>query len=201
MMKIIKNLLFITLLLATFQSCRTIREVKNFAKSEFRIQNVDKMNLGEVDLKNIQGFADLGLRDAAQLGLALKNKTLPLNLTYIIEVRNPNDKTAALEKLDWVLELDKTDILSGTSNDRIEVAPNGGTASFPISMGLNAAELLNKESLNSMINLLAAIKGDNQEDSRLRLKVKPRFRIAGMTMSLGFIKVGKTFESSKEEIK
>ena len=68
-------------------------------------------------------------------------------------------------------------------------------------MGLNAAELLNKESLNSMINLLSAIKGDNQEQSRLRLKVKPRFKIAGMTMSLGYIKVGKTFEASKEEVK
>jgi LEA14-like dessication related protein len=200
-MKTVKNLLLLTLILATFQSCRTIREIKNFAKSEFRIQNIDKMNLGQVDLKNVQGFSDLGLKDAAQLGLALKNKNLPLNLTYIIEVRNPNDKTAALEKLDWVLELDQTDILNGTSNDRIEVAPNGGTASFPISMGLNAAELLNKESLNSMINLLSAIKGDNQEQSRLRLKVKPRFKIAGMTMSLGYIKVGKTFEASKEEVK
>lgn len=200
-MRTLRNLLLLTLILATFQSCRTIRELKSFAKSEFRIQNVDKLDVGSVDLKNVAGFSDLGLRDAAQLGLALKNKNLPLNLTYIIEVRNPNDKTAALEKLDWVLELDKTDILNGTSNDRIEVAPNGGTASFPLSMSLNIAEFLNKESINSAVNLLAAIKGDNQEESRLRLKVKPRFKIAGITMSLGFIKVGKTFEASREEVK
>lgn len=201
-MKTLSKILVLFLLLGLFQSCRTIREASNFAKSEFRIKDIQQLNLGNVDLKNINALSDLKLQDAAQLGLALKNKNLPLNLTYIIEVRNPNEKTAALEKLDWVLELDNTDLISGTSNDRVEVAPNGGVTSFPLSMGLNAGEMLGKESIQSMVNLLAAIKGDNQDQSRLRLKIKPRFRIAGIRIGYpGFIKVGKTFDASKEEVK
>ncbi|MDX2301332.1 MAG: hypothetical protein NW226_00975 [Microscillaceae bacterium] len=190
-----------TLFLAGFMlnSCQTIRELKAFAKSEFRIKEINTLNLGEIDLLRINSFSDLNLSDAAKLGLAFKSGALPLNITFNIEVRNPNDQLAAMEKLDWILEVDQTDFVNGTTNERVEVPANGGLANFPISTSFDVRKALNKESINSLVNLVAAIKGDNMEQSRIRLKVKPRFKIAGITMAYpGFIKLGKTFESSKE---
>ncbi|NJL13715.1 MAG: hypothetical protein HC913_12400 [Microscillaceae bacterium] len=198
-MKKTRNLLFLALLLGAFAGCRTIREIKNFAKSEFRIKEIDRLFLGDVNLRDVQALSDLNLSDAARLGKAYQSGNLPLSITYLVEIRNPNDQTGALEKTDWILELDETDLVTGTTSQRVEVAPNGGLGILPITVSTDVRELLKKESLASMVNLMAAIKGDNQEQSRFRLKIKPRFIIAGITIGWpGYIKVGKTFESSRE---
>lgn len=158
------------------------------------------MDLANKNLLNVNSFSDVSVVDLAQLGLAFKSGNLPLKISFNIEAQNPNEKLAALEKLDWILEVDKTDYLKGTTNERFEIAPNGGVNTLPITTSLDIREALGKESIKSIINLVAAVKGDNQEQSRIRLKIKPRFKIAGITMAYpGFIKLGKTFEESKIE--
>ena len=196
----VKVFLSLFVVIGVLNSCRTFRELKALTKCEFRIKEINTLNLGQVDLLRINGFSDLNLGDAAKLGLAYKSGSLPLNITFNIEARNPNDKLAAMEKLDWILEVDQSNFLNGTTNQRVEVPINGGKADFPITTSFDVRQALDKESINSLVNLIAAIKGDNVEQSRIRLKIKPRFKIAGLTMSYpGYIKLGKTFESSKIE--
>ena len=196
----VKVFLSLFLLVGILNSCRTIRELKALSKCEFRIKEINTLNLGAVDLLRINGFSDLNLGDAAKLGLAYKSGSLPLNITFNIEARNPNEKLAAMEKLDWILEVDKTNFLNGTTNQRVEVPINGGVANFPITTSFDIRKALDKESVNSLVNLISAVKGDNMEESRIRLKIKPRFKIAGITMGYpGYIKLGKTFSSKAEE--
>ncbi|NJO03912.1 MAG: hypothetical protein HC880_21550, partial [Bacteroidia bacterium] len=172
-MRILKITLLSLVLLTLVSGCRTIRELTAFTRCDFRVADIARLNLGNVNLLNINNLDDVNLADAAKLALAFKNGSLPLDLTFNIEARNPNDQTAALEKLDWILEVDNNDMVSGTSNDRIEVAPNGGTTTFPISTGLDIRKVLEKESLKSIVNLVAGIKGNNMDDSRIRLKNSP----------------------------
>lgn len=190
------SLYFIVIIFFVISSCRTIRELKYFSKCEFRQDKISKADLGKVNLLDVNSFQDLGIVKAGQLALDFKTGKLPLTLTYMLEVRNPNDKTAAMEKLDWILEVDKQQVLNGTTSQRVEVTPNGGTASFPLSISLNVREVLSKKSLESIVNLVGGIKGTNEDDTGIRLKIKPRFKIFGATMAYpGYIKVGKTFRT------
>ncbi len=186
---------FLCLCLA-LQSCKTIRELVAFSKSEFRLDKVTNLNMNGINLLNINSFSDINLADVAKLGLAFKNGSLPLNLTFNIEARNPNESTAALETVNWILELDDNEILNGTSSDRVEVAPNGGVTSFPISTNLDVKKVLSGESLKSIVNIVSAVKGDNPEESRIRLKIKPSVRVLGTRVGYpGYIKLGKTFKA------
>lgn len=197
--KFIKSSFYI-LLGCTLLSCQTIRELKNFAKCEFRIKEITELRMSGIDLTRISSISEISLIDIGKLGVAFANGSLPLNISFDVEVKNSNDKLAAMEQLDWALAIDRKDYLNGTTNERVEVAPNGGLASFPIKTSLDIRKILDKESLDSILNLIAAFSGKNDEKSRLALKIKPRFRIAGVRMGYpGYIRLGKTFESSQQE--
>lgn len=197
-MKNLKNIFCCLALLFLFNSCRTLREIKNFAKCEFRVKDISTLNLGSTNMLNISSLSDFNFAEAGKLLSQYKANALPLNITYNLEVQNSHDKLAAMEKLDWILEIDNKDYLNGTTVDRVEVQPNGGKATLPISVSIDIKKIFEKESLDAMINLISGVTGDNQEQSRIRLKVKPRFIVAGLTLGYpGYIKVGKTFKGSE----
>ncbi len=197
-MRLSKSFLLLLALLISLHACRTLKELRAFTKCEFRIDQIQQLNLGGVNLLNINDFSDLNVSDVAKVGLAFKNGSLPLNITFNIEIKNPNEQTAALEKLDWIIEVDENDYVNGTSNERTEIAPNGGVNDLNLSTALDVRKALQGESVQSLVNLVAGIKGNNQEDARLRLKIKPRFKFLGTTVGYpGYLKLTKEFKSSE----
>lgn len=198
-MRILKYIALGIFCLVLLDACRTIRELRALSRCEFRIQDISRLNMANVNLLSIKELSDLNLADAAKVGLGFKNGSLPTNITFDIEIRNPNENLAAMEKLDWILELDEKSVVDNTTEKRVEVEPNGGTSTLPISTSIDIKKLLAGESLKSIVNLVSAVGGNNVEESRIRLKVKPRFRIAGILLSYpGFIKLTKTFNGKAE---
>lgn len=186
-------------MLLLLSSCRTIREMKSFARCEFRLKDISQMDIAGKSMLSVNNLSDFNLQDAAQMATAFQRGSLPLSITFRIEVRNPHDKLAAMERLDWFFGLDKQQVVSGNSSYRVEVAPNGGQAIFPVNVQLDARQLLEKESLASIINLLSSLKGNNIEDSRLSFNIKPRFRVAGVLLGYpGYIRVGKNFTAKAD---
>jgi LEA14-like dessication related protein len=193
----LQHLLLIFLLLQV-SACRTIRELKALTKCEFRQKDISKMDMAGKNLLQISSFTDLNLADAAKIGAAFKQGSLPLQIIYNLEVRNPHEKVAAMEKLDWIIAIDNKDFINGTTQQRVEVQPNG-TATLPLSVSFDLRKAFEKEQLSSLVNVVTGLAGENQESSRIQLKIKPRFIIAGITMGYpGFIKVGKTFKGSND---
>jgi hypothetical protein len=194
-----KIIICLVIILFLSNSCRTIRELRSLAKCEFRQKEISKLNLGSVNALEVQNLSDFSFADGAKLAMSFKQGALPLDVTYDIEIRNSEEKTAALERTDWILELDNRAVITGTTGDRVEVAP-GSTGILRIATGFDLRKFLDKESLDSMVKLISAMKGDNEEQSRIRLKIKPRFMIAGATFGWpGYIKVGKTFKAQPDK--
>jgi len=165
----------------------------NLTRCEFRKKEIDKLNLGEVNVLNVSALTDLGFADIAKLGKSFANGSLPLAVNFQIEVRNPNDALAAVNKVEWILEIDDREMTRGTTNQRIEVPP-GETTTFPLGTTLNLRKILSGESKNSVLNFAMNLVGKGEEQSRIRLKIKPFFRILGAQIGYpGYIKLGKTF--------
>lgn len=192
--------LFLFFILFEFTSCRTFRELKALTKCEFRNKDFARLEVGGLNLLQYQDLSQINLLEAGKLALQMaKQPEVPMFITFNVEVRNSHEKLAALEKLDWILEVDKRDIVSGTSVDRFEVPPMG-TNTLPIQTSFDLKKILSKTSLDGIFALVKGLNGTNEEDTRIRLKIKPRFRIAGARIGYpGYIKIGKTFESSKVE--
>jgi hypothetical protein len=192
--------LFLFFILLEFTSCRTFRELKALTKCEFRNKDFARLEVSGLNLLQYQDLSQINLLEAGKLALQMaKQPEVPMFVTFNVEVRNSHEKLAALEKLDWILEVDKRDVVSGTSVDRFEVPPMG-TNTLPIQTSFDLKKILSKTSLDGIFALVKGMNGTNEEDTRIRLKIKPRFRIAGARIGYpGYIKIGKTFESSKVE--
>lgn len=192
--------LLLFFILFEFTSCRTFRELKALSKCEFRNQSFARLEAGGLDLLKYQDLSQINLLEAGKLALQMSRQPeIPFFITFNVEVRNNHEKLAALEKLDWILEVDKKDLINGTSEDRFEV-PAMGTNVLPIQTSFDLKKILGKTSLDGIFALVKGMQGTNEDDTRIRLKIKPRFRIAGARIAYpGYIKIGKTFESSKIE--
>lgn len=188
-------------ILLELTSCRTFRELRALSKCEFRNKDFGRLEVGGVNLLRYENLSNINLLEAGKLALQMTQQAeVPLFITFNVEVRNNHDKLAALEKLDWILEVDKRDLVNGTSVERFEVPPGGGISVLPIQTSIDLKKFLNKTSLDGVFALIKGMNGTNEEETRIRLKIKPRFRVAGARIGYpGYIKIGKTFESSKIE--
>lgn len=192
---------FILLLAAVllFGSCRTIRELKTLSKCEFRIQSVVNTQLAGINIQNIRNFSDLNFSQGARITSAYMSGNLPLTFTLNVQVRNPNTQLAALNKLEWIALFDQTELVNGTVNQRVAVAPNGGVATLPLNISCNLKSVLNRLKKDKLLNSGFELANERKEPKRLALKLKPSITIGKKGKSIpypGYITVKKDFVSN-----
>ncbi len=188
------SVVFIAIFL-TFSGCRTFREFGALSKCQFRNKDFGKMEIGGLNLLRYNSVQDVDFIKAGEIALKLSQQAeMPFVVTFNVEVKNDHEKLAALERMDWILEVDNKDVINGTSTERFEVQPLS-TNVLPITTSFDIKKILGKGSLDG---IFALVQGRNEEDSRIRLKIKPRFRIAGIRIGYpGYIKIGKTSKKAE----
>jgi hypothetical protein len=180
---------------AALGACQTINQMKNFANCSFRRQDVGKFNVAGIDLGNRRSLADFGVADLATLGRAWGQPEFPITFMVNVEAKNPNPQPAAMIRMDWIAAVDGKDLVSGTLNERVDVAANGGTALVPLQVKLDLKKLFAGQERNAALGFLfdAAAKGN--DNTRLALKIKPYVRVAGVDIPYpGYLTIKKDFE-------
>jgi len=194
-MKTNKILIIVTLML-TFTACRQLKELANFAKCEFKIRNIENLNLAGINVQQVKTINDINLMDAAKLMSAVTQSTFPLQFNLNVDVKNPNPAQASLNKLDWILLIDDIQMVQGTSQNKIQIAPNGGIANYPLSFNLNLKEVLKEKSGQSLINFGLNMAGAGNQPSRVTLKAKPYVSIGNFQIPYpGYITIKNEFTS------
>ncbi len=185
-------LLLVGLLLT---NCRQIRELSAFSKCEFRLATVQNTTLAGINVQNVRSISDLNLMQAGRITAAYASGSLPLNLLLNIDVRNPNAATAALNNLDWILQIEGKDIVNGTVNERVSIAPNGGVTTLPIRISADLRKIMDKNTTEENINLGLGLAGQGDRPSpKMTLKVRPSLQIGGATVRYpGYINVDTNF--------
>jgi len=191
---------FITLfLIATLVSCDIFQQVEqmaNFAKCNFRLKSVNNTELAGINVQQIKSISDLGFIDAGMITAALASGNLPLSFTLNVEVQNPNSESAAMNKLDWILLIDDIEMIRGTNNERVQVAPNGGVSILPLQMSFDLLDVLSGESGEAILNFGFNIAGVGGKPTRVTLKAKPTIMVGGQSISYpGYISIKNEFTS------
>ena len=185
------------MVLAIGPSCTAIRQAVNLTKCDFRLKDVKETSLAGVNVQNIESFTDIGFMDIAKLTTAFASGKLPLNFKLNIEVRNPNSEKAALNRLDWILMLDDTELAQGTTNDRIEVMPNGGVSEMTLDITSDVKQVLSGKSLESIANLVLNMADAGGKPTKLTLKAKPYITVGNSTVAYpGYINIKTDFTSN-----
>ncbi|HAI75399.1 MAG TPA: hypothetical protein DCM08_04060 [Microscillaceae bacterium] len=181
-------------IIASFSfGCRAISQGKRFAECDFRIASVKSVNLAGVNVEGIRDFTEFNLIDAGKIALSLTQGSIPFGFTLNLEVKNPNNKVAALNRLDWIMYVDDIEMARGTSNERVEVAP-AGIGTLPLSFQLDLKKVFSGGSAKALFNLILNLVNLGADESQLVFKVKPSFLILGSEVAYpGYIKIKKEF--------
>ncbi len=193
-----KRIISLFMLIITFSGCdvaRQAQQASNLANCEFRILSVDHINLAGIELQNIQTISDLGMSDVARILGGFTSPTFPLSLQLNIEGRNPNEKPAGLNRLEWILFIDEIQMTTGIL-DKPFVIPSLGTLTVPVDVGLDLKQVLSGKSAMAMLNFCLNLAGTGITPTRFKIKLKPTVIVAGKALTYpGFITVNTTYTS------
>jgi hypothetical protein len=159
-----------------------LRQLKAFAKCEFRLASVEQARLSGMLIQGKSALTELSPLDALKLRGALVGGTLPLSFTLNVEAKNPNDEVAAMNRFAWTLFVDGRELVSGVLDRRVEIAPNGTVGTVPLAIDVDLRQALSGQTVDTMLNLAFNVAGAGTRPTRLTLKATPTIIIAGIPM-------------------
>ncbi|MBU0487614.1 MAG: hypothetical protein KKA07_04020 [Bacteroidetes bacterium] len=175
---------------------KQVDQMKAFSKCEFRLKSLVDAKLAGVAVQNIKSINDISMLDVAKITSAYSKGSLPLEFTLNVEVRNPNKQAAAMNKLDWILQIDSKEMLNGTVNQRTDVAPNGGTATLPMKMSVDLKKVVADGQAKDIAGYAFNLSDQTNKPTRVTLKAKPSIMVAGVAMKYpGYFTVSNDFVS------
>ena len=152
--------------------------MKTFARCEFRLKNIQDVTLAGVDITNVDQLSDLSFPEASNITMTAMQGKLPLFFQLNVEVRNPNDQKASMNRFLWDLFIDNNLITSGKVTKDVSVEPNGGISVMPIEVGVDLFEVLSGESADAIINFAMNLAGNGGSPTRIKLRAKPTIYVA-----------------------
>lgn len=196
MKKLQLHILILLSVITLHTSCRSIRQGKALSKCEFRLESLENIRLANVQIDKVKSITDLNLLDAGKITLAFaRNSSLPMDMVVNIEVKNPNNKTAGLNELKWILYIDDVQMAEGESMQRFEVPPNGANI-LPLNVNLDLKKAFKGKSRSALLRFAFNMAGFGKTASRVKVRAKPSFKVLGGTIRYpGYIKITREFSS------
>ncbi|GAB3259540.1 hypothetical protein GCM10027347_23260 [Larkinella harenae] len=185
-----KKLLFfgafsaLVLLLSQCSVNRQLAQAKAMGNCKFNITSADSIYLSGIDVRKLKNLEDLNPMRYPQLAAGLFSKSIPLSARINVDITNPTNKVAGIEQLEYKILLAEQELFNGFVNQRIEVAPGGGTTRVPVKLNANAYQLMTDDKTRSAFtDLMRNMSGSNNtKPSKLTIKIKP-------TLALGNKKI------------
>lgn len=191
-----KILIYNTIVILILTSCSTFKELISFTRCEFRMKNIQSIRLAGVDMQGKTSINDFNISDMAVFARYALGNSLPLDMVLLIEAKNPNRQSAALNKIEWIAYLDDMEMMEGIVNERIVVPPDNGTGIIPLHIQLDMKKVMKSSSANAIANLALNMMNIGDKESRLAVKIKPTILIGSVPLDYpGYIKITKNFTS------
>lgn len=199
-MKVHNNFILIFLLasvlLLIVVSCSYLGKLHTLSKCEFRVTTLDQPVIANIDIQNIKSFADLKMLETGQITRSILKGKLPLSFILNVEVRNPNSRSAALNKLEYIAFIDDIQIATGSVEKYIEIESDGGISTIPIKVVTDIMEVLKKDAIEALFNFSLNLADTGNRPTRVSLKIKPYITVGGKDLVYpGYIKVKREFSS------
>ena len=160
-------------LLASMTGCSILSEIVALTKCEFSFHSAQDPYISGIDMSTVQSYTDLTFMDAQKVGRSILQKELPFTITANVEARNPGPALAAINFIEWIAFIDDVQISSGRIDNRVEIAPNGGTSLIPIRIETDLFEYLKGDNPRTMLNFGLNLVDAGGQPTRLSLKIKP----------------------------
>ena len=120
-------------------ACATVRGILALRQVDFEVDRVATVRLAGVPLDRIRSTSDVSVLDAGRIAAAVMRRQVPLSFDLHVLGRNPaeNGTTARLVRMQWILDLNGRETVSGTLDTVYTFAPGGVTdVRVPVALDL-----------------------------------------------------------------
>jgi len=135
-----KKLVVIFAFATIFSGCDGADELINFFNCTFEVQEVEEFTFAGVHFDQLDSLEDISDADMAKINQAVEEKDAQASFVLTVIATNPNDVTASVETLSWILEVDKMKVAEGVITEKFTIpAKNSNTLSLPVSANMTKA--------------------------------------------------------------
>lgn len=184
MLQKISRFSLFALAIVLLQSCAELQGMMNLATNcEYKVSSVNNYTVAGFDVNNKNSIKDFGFLDAAKLTTSLLSKSLPIEMTVNVGVKNSGTTSSTIQRLEWQAFVDGKSLVNGVINDAVNI-PASGNGNIPFKVQADLFDVLSGESkdmiLNTALTLLTGQK--TGESSKLSFKVRPSYNIGGQVV-------------------
>ncbi len=170
--------------------------LKALRNCKFELAGVDSLTLAGTDLSPLLRGEEINLSRVPAIAFGYLNQNLPLAASLQLQVENPTKKLAGIRQFQYVVLLDNTEILDGTSDLVLEV-PAGATTVTPVRLQANIYKLItNGDNLQKLLAFFER-EGSNAPSHQVDLtfKIKPTISLGNKGIDYpGYITVQKKLD-------
>lgn len=183
--KLIALIPFFALIMG-FSGCGTTAQndlmgAYNMTQCKYAYNSISNISVSGVNITSGSALSPLNLAKLTTV-LAGNPSSIPLNFTVNMNVTNPNQSAALLNKLQYAVSIDDIHFTDGTLDQAVNIA-GGATQTIPLTVGVDVASLMKNNSQSALLNIVKNIAGLSGEKSTVSLNLRPTFNIAGQPIT------------------
>ncbi len=188
-----------SLLVFCLLSCginKQAQQIKALEQCEYKMVGASEVQLAGTDLLKVMNGSQLDLSRIPSLALAMLRQNVPFSANLSVEIKNPSSSQAAIHHFDYILLINKQEVLNGAVNQEISIPP-GSSSVVPLQINANVYQVLtNQQLMNDVMAFFNGASTGNEKKGLVTLKVKPGIRIGGNIVKYpGYITIDKEISS------
>jgi LEA14-like dessication related protein len=195
-MRVIKLKIVIVLFIigTTFLSCDVLSGVASFVNCKYEFAGFGNPSVAGISLSNITNVNNLNAVSLLKLTTGILSGSLPLSFTANIKATNPNSTAAQIAGLDWGIDLNSANILSGTLEHAVSIPGSGGHTVIPLTIQTDLLQLFKGESKDNILGFINHLLNTGEDSSNVAIRIRPAVMIGGQKISTGFITLSKNLK-------
>lgn len=158
-------------------SC-SLKQARNIQDCKFSFQSISELKANDVSLDGRQSLKELSPVEVAMISKGLMSE-MPITFTAHVKIDNPNNQSAELSALEWILLIRDVEVATGVVDEKVKIDAHKNIV-LPLEVETNTS-VLKKFSLSEIKQIIFNIANSKGLPQNSTLKVKPAF-VVGKTM-------------------
>lgn len=194
-----KNIIIICLLAVGLTSCginKQAQQIKALEQCDYKIKDIDQITIAGTDIRRLVTDQSINLVNLPALALGFLRQDIPLRANLKLEIINPSNSLAAINNFDYIILVNKQELVNGTVDQRVSIEP-GQTNTVPLQLNANIYQFLsNQKILEEVTEFLTSAKSGKETKGLVSIKIKPSIMVGGNLVKYpGYITIDKEVSS------
>ncbi|MDR1743384.1 MAG: LEA type 2 family protein [Dysgonamonadaceae bacterium] len=180
-----KKLILILATVFMLNGCGVMEQITgayNFSQCEYTYNSLTGIQLAGINIGNASSISLANIANIATILSGKSLQTIPFNMTLNLNVKNPNEKTAAfLNAMDYAISINEMDFTSGKLDVPVRIEA-GQTQVLPISVGVDLMNLINRYSQDRVARELGSFIGINSGSTKVTVRLWPSISVGNTSI-------------------